>query len=269
MLHLLCPKCKTPLSLQGRDGVCRGGHVYDRAKEGYFYLLPPKSTPPGDNADMVRARRDFLDCGFYEPLADAIADVLNARFDRPITLLDAGCGTGYYLSKIIEKRRNDKDVYVALDISKNAVKICAKRNQKAECAVASVYDMPVASGFADAVICVFSPFAMDEYARVLKDGGILLLAFPCESHLIELRRALYKDVRSVATALPSSTLTLSEQKEITYTFRLDSSEQISALLTMTPYVYRAPKSSVEETKRKTSLSLTASFCLCTLKKTSR
>ena len=124
MIPYLCPICKSPLLDQGKDAVCKNGHLFDRAKEGYFYLLPPKSNAPGDNAEMVRARRDFLDCGFYVPLARAITDEINALFQRPVTLLDAGCGTGFYLSEIIEKRQNNKDVYVAIDISKNAVKIC-------------------------------------------------------------------------------------------------------------------------------------------------
>ena len=267
MLRFLCPNCKAPLAEKGRDAACANGHLFDRAKEGYFYLLPPKSAAPGDNAEMVRARRDFLDCGFYSPLQEAIANEIVARFDCPITLVDAGCGTGFYLSKIIEKRQNADDVYIALDISKNAVKICAKRNRSAECAVASVYDIPLPDNFADVVVCVFSPFAMDEYTRILKDGGILILAYPCENHLIELRHALYKNVREVATSLPKSSLDFESKQEITYSFSLDSSKQISDLLTMTPYVYRAPKTAVEDVKAKTHMSLTADFCLCTLKKT--
>lgn len=207
MISYLCPICKSPLLDQGKDAVCKNGHLFDRAKEGYFYLLPPKSNAPGDNAEMVRARRDFLDCGFYVPLASAITDEINALFQRPVTLLDAGCGTGFYLSEIIEKRQNDKDVYVAIDISKNAVKICAKRNERAEC--------------------------------------------------------------DVATALPASSLELVDKKEISYSFDLTTSKQICDLLTMTPYVYRAPKASVENVKSKTGLDLTADFCMCTLKKTSR
>lgn len=35
---------------------------------------------------------------------------------------------------------------------------------------------------------------------------------------------------------------------------------------MTPYVYRAPKASVENVKSKTCLDLTADFCMCVLKK---
>lgn len=269
MIPYLCPICKSPLLDQGKDAVCKNGHLFDRAKEGYFYLLPPKSNAPGDNAEMVRARRDFLDCGFYVPLARAITDEINALFQRPVTLLDAGCGTGFYLSEIIEKRQNDKDVYVAIDISKNAVKICAKRNERAECAVASVYDVPVQNDFADVIVCVFSPFAMEEYTRILKNGGVLILVYPCENHLVQLRKALYENVRDVATALPASSLELVDKKEISYSFDLTTSKQISDLLTMTPYVYRAPKASVENVKSKTGLDLTADFCMCTLKKTSR
>lgn len=86
MIPYLCPICKSPLLDQGKDAVCKNGHLFDRAKEGYFYLLPPKSNAPGDNAEMVRARRDFLDCGFYVPLARAITDEINALFQRPVTL---------------------------------------------------------------------------------------------------------------------------------------------------------------------------------------
>ena len=226
MIPYLCPICKSPLLDQGKDAVCKNGHLFDRAKEGYFYLLPPKSNAPGDNAEMVRARRDFLDCGFYVPLASAITDEINALFQRPVTLLDAGCGTGFYLSEIIEKRQNDKDVYAAIDISKNAVKICAKRNERAECAVASVYDVPVQNDFADVIVCVFSPFAMEEYTRILKNGGVLILVYPCENHLVQLRKALYENVRDVATALPASSLELVDKKEISYSFDLTTSKQI-------------------------------------------
>lgn len=151
----------------------------------------------------------------------------------------------------------------------NAVKICAKRNERAECAVASVYDVPVQNDFADVIVCVFSPFAMEEYTRILKNGGVLILVYPCENHLVQLRKALYENVRDVATALPASSLELVDKKEISYSFNLTTSKQICDLLTMTPYVYRAPKASVENVKSKTCLDLTADFCMCVLKKSSR
>lgn len=269
MTQFLCPVCQRPLDEKQSSAVCENEHVFDKAKEGYYYLLKPdkrNSKDPGDNKEMIRARRDFLDGGHYAPLADEIAKTL-LELNRPITLVDAGTGTGFYLSKIIEKRQNNNDIYLAVDVSKHAVKIASKRNAKAMCAVASVYDLPVKSNSADAVVCVFSPYAMTEYYRILKDGGLLIVAYPCENHLIELRAALYENVRKVATPLPTSDFKEIERKEISYTFSLDK-KGISDLLTMTPYVYRAPTDAIERLKHRDEMTLTADFCVSILQKSS-
>lgn len=266
MSHFLCPICKTALIEDDKSAVCQNGHLFDRAKEGYFYLLSKHSKDPGDNKEMVNARRDFLDKGYYSPLATAIADIINEHFHRPITLLDAGVGTGFYLASIIDARKDYEDTYIGVDISKHAVKIASKRNKNAECAVASVFDIPLANQSVDVLVCVFSPFAMKEYARVLKKDGILIIAYPCDNHLIELRKALYDNVRPNATTLPPCSLERIQEKELSYTFSLDNSQDISNLLTMTPYVYRAPKEAVERVKEQNQLHLTADFHISTLKK---
>ena len=46
--------------------------------------------------------------------------------------------------------------------------------------------MPVKDSSCDAVLNVFSPFAPDEYSRVLKDEGVLFRVIPLENHLFEL-----------------------------------------------------------------------------------
>lgn len=270
MTKYLCPVCLNELKENQNCAVCKNGHVFDKAKEGYYYLLTPdkrNSKDPGDNKEMICARRNFLDGGYYFSLAEKIARIV-CSLDKPITLVDAGTGTGYYLEKIIDMRNNDNDVYLAADISKHAVKIAAKRNKRAMCAVASVFDLPIESQSADVVICVFSPYAMTEYERILKNNGILIVAYPCENHLIELRSALYDNVRSVATALPESTLKLIRREELTYSFTLDG-QSISNLLAMTPYAYRAPKENIEKLRACDAMSFTADFCISVLEKTSR
>lgn len=266
MLNFLCPNCKQPLVENGSCASCENGHCYDKAKEGYYHLLSKHSKAPGDNIEMVRARRDFLDEEFYLPLAEQIANVINEHFSEPITLLDAGVGTGFYLSKIINSRNNTQDVYLAVDVSKHAVKIASKRNKQAQCAVASVYSLPIADNSVDVVVCVFSPFAMAEYERVLKSGGLLIIAYPHDNHLIELRNALYENVRSNETVLPQNSFENLEEKQVCYEFLLENSNAICDLLTMTPYVYRAPKDAVERVKAQNKLSLTADFHLSVLKK---
>lgn len=266
MSHFLCPICKQPLVEKDKSAACKTGHLFDKAKEGYYHLLSKHSKDPGDNKEMVNARRDFLDKGYYAPLAQNIADIVNTHFDHPITLLDAGIGTGFYLSQIINARIGYADTYLGVDISKHAVKIAAKRNPQAECAVASVYSLPVSNNSVDAALCVFSPFAMDEYTRVLRKGGILIVAYPLDNHLIELRCALYENVRSNATILPQNNLKNIQEKECSFSFCLDSALDISNLLTMTPYVYRAPKEAVERVKVQNQMRLTADFHISVLEK---
>ena len=278
---------------EDRRAVCEDGHSFDFAKEGYLYLLLPSerhSKDPGDNKEMVLARKSFLDKDFYAPLADAVCEIIRLHFgNKPVTLIDAGTGTGYYLNKIISSRteqasaNNDynpqkhslrgandvinlglRDVYLAVDISKHAVRHAAKSNPLAECCVASAFNLPFPDRCADVVTCMFSPYAMSEYRRVLKKDGILIVASPCENHLIELRRALYDDVREVETDVPSDGFEIAERQELTYGFHLSSPQDIAALLFMTPYVYRAPKYRVEALSHASELSLTADFKITTL-----
>ena len=324
MLHALCPICKSKLEKiypanRGVCGdpinyraVCENGHSFDFAKEGYLNLLTPTkkhSQNPGDNKDMVLARKRFMDGGYYAPLAECIADIIcTKQKTSPLTLIDAGVGTGFYLNKIIDAREryfispgmdpyppstpseqalyefsracaraygrtynNIKspislyDTYLGVDISKTAVRYAAKLNPAAECCVASVYDLPCDSHIADVVTCIFSPYAFEEYKRVLKPDGWLIIASPCENHLIELRRALYDDVREVEAPIKADGFDTVSSRELTYEFTLSGSEDIAALLMMTPYAYRAPISRKASLLEMQSLSLTADFKITVLK----
>ena len=57
-----CPLCGGPLTGE-QDLKCPSGHCFDRAREGYWHLLPVQSMrtkAPGDSKEMVAARRAFL-----------------------------------------------------------------------------------------------------------------------------------------------------------------------------------------------------------------
>ena len=264
MTAFLCPICQNQLKKHGTSAVCECGHSFDYSKEGYLNLLQvgaKNSLDPGDNKDMVVARKQFLDGDYYLPLATAIDDTLKSLFQDEFCLLDAGVGTGYYLSHITSVGQK-----VGIDISKHAVRYAAKANKTAECAVASVFDIPTANDKFDAAICVFSPYAYEEYRRVLKRGGKLIVVAPRENHLVELRRALYEDVREVDNKPSTDCLTKLFDKSVTYRFEISKQEDISALLKMTPYAYRAPKEKINEFCGKGSISLTADFWISVFEK---
>lgn len=76
------------------------------AKEGYVNLLPvqhKRSRDPGDSAEMMQARRAFLDAGHYLPLRETVAQMLDDMLpDSASAMLDIGCGEGYYTARFAE-----------------------------------------------------------------------------------------------------------------------------------------------------------------------
>ena len=265
MTAFLCPVCRQKLKRVGGSAVCENGHVFDYSKEGYLNLLTAadkNSLDPGDNKDMVLARKSFLDADYYLPLAEAIDATLAEFFQgKGYTLLDAGVGTGYYLSHITNATKK-----IGVDISKHAVRYASRENKDAECAVASVYALPIESESVDAVTCVFSPYAFEEYYRILKKGGVLVVASPRENHLIELRRALYDNVREVDNKLQTDVFAKLQDKAVTFRFDINGADGIASLVKMTPYAYRAPKENIDKLCERESLSLTADFWVSVFEK---
>ena len=67
MCSFCCPVCSLPLEESERTYTCANAHSFDKAKSGYVNLLTHAANTHGnhgDNRDMVRARRDFLDQGY-------------------------------------------------------------------------------------------------------------------------------------------------------------------------------------------------------------
>ena len=111
---------------------CSNNHQFDQAKEGYVNLMPvhhKSSKNPGDNKEMMQARRLFLNTDHYQPLRDAVMAQLRQHLPQDATeLLDIGCGEGYYTSEFVQLRQQFSDITIhGLDISKVAVKYAAKR----------------------------------------------------------------------------------------------------------------------------------------------
>jgi len=191
-----CPLCSEALSIQSSAWRCRHGHQFDIAREGYVNLLPvqqKKSLDPGDNAEMVQARRAFLDAGHYQFLSDAINQQLAAILDRNDSLLDIGCGEGYY-SAALTRALPDLQVY-GLDISKTAVRYAAKRYKHLHCCVASSYALPFTDGAFAALLRIYAPSEPAEMARVLRSGGYLLSVSPAPEHLLQFKQQAYSEVR--------------------------------------------------------------------------
>ena len=195
-----CPLCGEKLT--GDSTLrCTKGHCFDRAKEGYWHLLPVQSMrtkAPGDSKEMVAARRRFLDTGGYACFSDGLnALVCSLLMELPApSLVDAGCGEGYYTARLVQALRASGKTpsAAAFDISKFAVKAAARRDKAhaVQWAVASSFAIPVADAAADCLVDIFSPAAAQEFARVVKPGGAFVFAVPGPRHLYGLKEVLYE-----------------------------------------------------------------------------
>lgn len=264
MSVFICPICSEKLELNGNTYSCCNNHCFDKAKSGYVNLLQSKhigKAVHGDNKLMVQARRNFLDKGYYLPLCDKLCETA-AKYFSGKTLLDAGCGEGYYTSAIIDKFRQlkiDADI-AGIDISKAAVEYSAKRCKDAEFAVASVFHIPAAESSCDMLVTLFAPYCGEEYSRVLKKGGIMIMAIPSAEHLWELKQAIYDTpYKNEVKPYELEGFEFLGSQRITYTIDLASQEDINALFSMTPYYYRTGREQQERLLKLDSLSTKADF----------
>lgn len=265
MSLFICPICGNNLERGERSYTCPSGHSYDIAAEGYVHLLPANkkhSKLPGDDKNMVRARSRFLSDGYYEPLRKAIVElVLSLSSEKP-AILDSGCGEGYYTEGIFNalKSAEKSPLVTGIDISKEAVRLAAKRVKDCEFAVASAYCLPLGFESTDFVLNCFSPLCGSEFRRVLKEGGYFIYVVPAPRHLWELKRAIYdtpyENERSIAEYEGFELV-----KTVTVVERISIADRqaIADLFTMTPYFWKTPQEGASRLLRLDCLETEISF----------
>lgn len=266
-MSLICPICKSALAIIERTAQCENKHSFDRAKEGYFNLLPVQnknSLNPGDDADMVAARTAFLDAAYYQPFLNALTEIIEPASVKHF--VDSGCGEGWYTTALAKLSAKT----TAFDISKNAIRRAAKRDKSIQWLVASSGAIPLQSESADAMLSIFSPVTPNEAARVLSVGGLLIIAAPGERHLWQLREALYESVRPHQAEKWFDELAdhfeFIEEKRAHFDVVLDRNEQLLNLLKMTPHYWRAPRERRAQVEALSSFSTEADFRMLCFKK---
>lgn len=261
---LACPLDGDPLTRTDTAWRCPAGHSFDIARQGYTHLLPvqnKRSRNPGDSKEMVAARRNFLNGGFYQPIVDAVnrAVLAEAPDEGTLSCLDAGCGEGYYLRQLAAAAGERQTLeLLGVDISKWAVLAAAKQDKRPAWVVGTNARLPVLPGSVDRVLCLFGFPVYSEFARVLKPGGQLLQVDAGPWHLRELREIIYptlKPEKNEDVVAPEGFTTLEATTE-RFPLELTSQEQISDLLAMTPHLYRASAEGIERASALDSLAVT-------------
>ena len=244
VLNLLaCPICKAPMGMSDDQRVCRCSgqrvHCYDFARSGYLNLAGPRAGE-GDLKEAVQARRAFLDAGYYQPLSDAINEMLSAI--PSASVLDAGCGEGYYTNRMAAGR-----AVLGIDLSRAGIDAAAKRARQLQSgagfAVASIFELPVCDASLDVITNIFAPCAESAFLRALKTGGHLLLVGAGERHLMGLKEQIYADAyQNQGRADLPVQMELVDRRRVWGEITVKGREMIEALFSMTPYYWRTSKS---------------------------
>lgn len=275
-----CPVCRLPLLNEGGSLRCQKAHSFDFHKSGYVNLLLSsnmKSKHPGDNKQMVVMRNTFLSKGYYEELKTELCKLVVEFFakqnplsnDGAAVVFDGGCGEGYYTTAVARaiKEAGLSAIALGVDISKEALRIAAKRCKEVHFAAASIFDVPIADESVDLYTLLFAPFAESEIKRVLKKGGVLIMVVPAARHLYELKEAVYKSpYENEVKGVEMPGFTLLTQVSVRSRILLDNQQDIKSLFLMTPYAYKTSKEDTLRMLALTSLETAIEFELLVYRK---
>ena len=263
-----CPVCGQALEKENRIWRCENRHSYDVAKEGYVNLLSARKSGDriGDNREMALSRRDFLNKGYYQPLAQAVTERLRRYSKDGDSVLDICCGEGYYTAYAAERLERR---FYGFDLSKNMVRLAAKRKTPATFFVANIAAIPITDGAVKAAFHLFAPFHAAEFRRIIADDGVIVTAIPGRDHLYGLKEILYEQpYRNDEKEPPAERLTAVERIRVQSEITLQSREDIDALFQMTPYYYHTPSEGMTRLKECDTLTTPIEFVLIVYKKDS-
>lgn len=274
---LRCPTCGAQLTVRDRSLHCSQRHTFDIARAGYASMLGGGGARSGDDDEMARARERFLGSGAYAPLLAAIAELAEAavpalavtepprtsRSPGPSvpavqspsagpdpsgaapTVLDMGCGPGYYLAGLLDRFEGARGLGV--DTSARSLRFAARAHDRAAACSGDVFaPFPLADDSIDLLVDVFAPRHPAEFARVLRPSGALVVARPGADHLAELREAIpgmvsmdpRKEERLHGALEPFFDTTAT--RELTYELPLDEA-RARDLVAMTPSARHVPQ----------------------------
>ena len=244
-----CPICQENLTLVESSLKCNNRHSFDLAKFGYVNLAPQIKQSANYDKENFQNRQQILEAGFYQAILEAISDLLSNSKNAK-TILDIGCGEGFY-SRKLQESHSEKTFY-AFDISKDSVQIAAKSepNWAVNWFVGDLARLPIKDASMDILLDIFSPANYGEFRRVLSKDGILIKVIPTENHLKEIRQKVQDQLTNKDYSnqdiknhfQENFTILSSQTASLTKTI---TAEQLQTLLSMTPLLFHVDQSKID------------------------
>ena len=244
-----CPICQENLTLVETSLKCSNRHSFDLAKFGYVNLAPQIKQSANYDKENFQNRQQILEAGFYQAILEGVSDLLTTNpFAK--TVLDIGCGEGFY-SRKLQESHSDKTFY-AFDISKDSVQIAAKSepNWAVNWFIGDLARLPIKDASMDILLDIFSPANYGEFQRVLSKDGILIKVIPTKNHLKEIRQMVQdqltkKDYSNQDIKDHFQKHFIIQSHQIASLTKPITAEQRQALLSMTPLLFHVDQTKID------------------------
>ena len=244
-----CPICQENLTLVENSLKCSNRHSFDLAKFGYINLAPQIKQSANYDKENFQNRQQILEAGFYQAILEGVSNLLATKPSAK-TVLDIGCGEGFYSRKLQEV--HPEKTFYAFDISKDSVQIAAKSepNWAVNWFVGDLARLPIKDASMDILLDIFSPANYGEFRRVLSKDGILIKVIPTENHLKEIRQM----VQDQLTKKDYSNQDIKEHFQEHFSIQSSqiasltkhiTAEQRQALLAMTPLLFHVDQTKID------------------------
>ena len=266
-MNLLCPICFEKLDLAGKQYACPNHHSFDLARQGYVNLLTVQhkhSLNPGDTREQVLSRREFLEAGYYAPIADTLVETAR-ELGISGQILDVGCGEGYYSARLADALGAE---LTGLDISKEAVRCAAAKYKGKQWLCATAAHIPVEDGSVQLLTSLFALTLPEEFRRVIGEEGYYFQVLAAEDHLLGLKSIIYDQLhhkeKNTVPELPG--FTRIRTVPIRFSFTVEG-RQVQNLFSMTPHVFRIGKEGAQRLRQTEKLTDTVSCVLNVYRRT--
>jgi 23S rRNA (guanine745-N1)-methyltransferase len=271
-----CPICDFPLLPSGRTVICANRHSFDVAREGYLNLLAAGGRAPrtpGDAPEMLRARTRFVGQGFFQPLVDAVGEIVGESISdlaggEPASVLDVGCGQGYLIDgvrRLLAARLTGRAVcWFGSDVAKAAPRQAARNHPEVGFVVA---DTNAKLPFAEVGVLLnsFAPRNPAEFHRITRPSARLLVVIPTARHLSEARHELnllsvQEEKERVVVEQLAGRFVLGRVQPLEYSIALRPAD-VADLVLMTPNYWHRAKRHIDERIATERLQTTVSLAI--------